>query len=266
LEGVETVYHVAGEARENRPTEQYFDVNHVGTKNILDSFVKNGGKYFLHVSTVGVYGYKPPSGRIKEDAPKNVKHPYHSSKWLAEQEVFSYSKKHNFFASAVRPPYIIGPRDRQMAPNLFEFLVKGKTIPLISGGKCQLSFVHHKDLAKAMIMCKDSEKANGEAFNVSGGEITVKELFDTLGKISNREPKYLRINYYIAYFFGMISEIIAKIKKERPKITRRRVKQFTISRIYDTSKTKRLTGFEPQSTVRDALEDAYNWMKEEKLV
>jgi len=266
LEEIETVYHVAGEARENIPAEQYYDVNHKGTINILESFVKNGGKYFLHVSTVGVYGHRPPSGRIKEDAPKKTTHPYHRSKWLGEQEVFSYSKKNNFFASAVRPPYIMGPRDRQMAPKLFEFLLQEKSIPLINGGKCQLSFVHHKDVARALIMCKKSEKANGEAFNVSGGEITVEELFDTLGEISQKEPQYLRINYYVAYFLGMISEAIAKITKTKPKITRRRVMQFTISRIYDMSKIKQLVGFEPQYTVKEALEDAYNWMKKEKLV
>ena len=265
LKDVHTIYNVAGEARENIPSQLYYDVNHIGTKNLLESFVKNRGERFLHVSTVGIYGYKLPSYPINEDYPKKSNHPYHESKWLAEQELFEFSNKHDFFATTVRPPYIVGPRDRQMAPKLFDFLLNDKKIPLIRNGRATLSFVHHEDVANALIKCGKTPTANGEAFNIVGGTITARDLFETIGSICGKEPSFMRINFGVAYTIGLISELIAKITRSKPKLTRRRARQFSRSRQYDISKIKNIANFKPKYTIKEALEDAYNWMKEVKL-
>ncbi|MCG3215377.1 MAG: NAD(P)-dependent oxidoreductase [Candidatus Heimdallarchaeota archaeon] len=266
LKDVKTVFHVAGEAREDVSDELYFQINYEGTRNLLEAFVENNCERFLHVSTVGIYGYKLPSYPIKEDHPKKSYNAYHESKWIGEKEVFKQAREHGFFASAVRPPYIVGPRDRQMGPKLFEFLLKDKKIPLINNGKANLSFVHYVDLAEAMIKCSEKEEANGEAFHVIGDSISAKELFETIGKICNKKPNFFKINYQVAYGIGLISEIIAKIKRSSPKLTTRRVNQFSRSRMYDISKIDELVGFKPTYSVRAALEDAYNWMKEVNFV
>ncbi|MCG3219874.1 MAG: NAD-dependent epimerase/dehydratase family protein, partial [Candidatus Heimdallarchaeota archaeon] len=211
LQGVNTIYNAAGEARENIPAKLYYDVNHIGTRNLLESFVENKGEKFLHVSTVGIYGYKLPSFPITEDYPKKSDHPYHESKWLAEQELFRFSDDYDFFATAVRPPYIVGPRDRQMAPKLFDFLLKDKKIPLIGNGKATLSFVHHEDVADALIKCGKTPAANREAFNIVGGTITARELFESIGDICGKVPNFMRINYGLAYTIGLVSELAAKI-------------------------------------------------------
>ncbi len=266
LKGVKKVFHIAGEAREDVSDDLYHQVNHIGTRNLLEAFVKNKCERFIHVSTVGIYGYKLPSYPIKEDYPKKSNNAYHESKWLGEQEVFKLANKHGFFASAVRPPYIIGPRDRLLGPILFDFLLKDKKIPLINKGQGTLSFVHYEDLANAMIGCSEEEKANGEAFNVIGDTMAAKDLFETIGNICDKTPNFMKINYNVAYTLGMISEGIAKLTKKKPKITTRRVNQFSRSRIYDVSKIKDIVGFEPKYNVKTALEDAYEWMKEVKVV
>lgn len=265
LNGVDVVYHAAGEARENIPLDLYYTVNQLGTKNLLEAFVKNNGKKFLHVSTVGVYGYKSYKEPIKEEYPKHGTHAYHLSKWYAEQEVFKFAKENNFFASAVRPPYIVGPRDRQMAPKLFDFLMNEKKIPLIGGGKALLSFVHHQDVAKALVACGEEEKANGEAFNISGSATSVKEIFETIGQVCNKEPNFMKIGFKTAYLLGIISEIIAKLTKSKPKITRRRVMQFSTSRVYNISKLEKIVGYKPKFGLKDMFEDAFEWMKEVKM-
>ena len=64
----------------------------------------------------------------------------------------------------------------------------------------------------------------------------------------------------------MLSEFIAKITKSKPKITRRRVHQFSKTRIYDISKLENIVGFKPKFGLKEMFEDAYSWMKEEKTV
>ncbi|NPD89054.1 MAG: NAD-dependent epimerase/dehydratase family protein [Asgard group archaeon] len=266
LNGIDDVYNAAGEARDYIPSRIYYEVNVDGTRNILDAFIKNNGSRFLHVSTVGIYGYKVKNHPIKEDYPKKSDHPYHESKWVAEQLVFEYAKEHGFFASTVRPPYIVGPRDRQVAPKIFDYLLNDKKIPLVGKGKATISFVHHEDVARALVMCGEAEKANGEAFHVIGSSCTAKELFELAGEISGKKPIFSEISFPLAISVAVISEAIAKMKGSKPKISRRRINQFSRTRVYDFTKIKDFVGFKPQYDVKQAFQDAFNWMKEQKLV
>jgi len=266
LKEIDTVYNAAGEARDDIPSRLYYDVNVTGTKNLLEAFVENKGKKFLHISTVGIYGYKIKNQPIKEDHPKKSDHPYHETKWIAEQLVFKYAREHGFFASAVRPPYIVGPMDRQVAPRIFDYLLKERKIPLVGTGKAIISFVHHEDVAKALVMCGATEKANGEAFHVIGATCTAKELFELAGEITNKEPIFQEISFPLAITAAVFSEVMAKFKRSTPRISRRRVNQFSRTRVYSLDKINKIVGFEPDYNTKDAFLDAFNWMKDEKLV
>ena len=256
---METIYHVAAETQENQPAEIYHKVNVIGTRNLLESFVENEGKKFLHTSAVGVYGYNLPNKAINEDYPKKAVFPYHLSKMKSEQLVFRKASEHGFFVSAIRPPMVLGTRDSQAAQAIFDLLVKGKSIPLINGGtKTRTSFVHVKDVARALIAVGEKDAANGEAFNVTSFATTQKDLFDTASKICGYPPKYLKIRYGLAYSLGLISEVIAKFTgNERPKITRRRVNQVGKSRLYDTSKIRKIVGFDPNYNLETSLVDSF---------
>lgn len=266
LKGIEEVYNAAGEARDDIPTRLYYDVNVTGTKNLLEAFVTNNGKKFLHISTVGIYGYKVKNQPIEEDYPKKSDHPYHETKWIAEQLVFKYAREHGFFASAVRPPYIVGPMDRQVAPRIFSYLLNDRKIPLVGTGKAVISVVHHEDVARALVMCGATEAANGEAFHVIGSTCTARELFELAGEITKKEPIFNEISFPMALTAAVFSEMMAKLKRSTPKISRRRVNQFSRTRVYSLDKIKKIVSFEPEHNTKNAFQDAYNWMKEQKLV
>ena len=121
-------------------------------------------------------------------------------------------------------------------------------------------------MAQALIACSKEPKANGEAFNITGSAASVKEIFETIGEVCNKEPNFVKLGFGVAYSLGILSEAIAKITKSKPKITRRRVHQFSTSRAYDISKLENIVGFKPKFGLREMFEDAYSWMKEENLV
>ncbi|MCE7742712.1 MAG: NAD-dependent epimerase/dehydratase family protein [Candidatus Heimdallarchaeota archaeon] len=266
LQGVDIVYNAAGEARDYIPSNLYYEVNVDGTRNILEAFVKNKGKRFMHVSTVGIYGYQPKHQPIKETHPKKSDHPYHKTKMIAEDLVFQYAREHGFFATAVRPPYIVGPRDRQVAPKVFDYLLKERKIPLVGGGNAIVSFVHHDDVAEALVLSGEVESANGEAFHVIGGTCTARELFQLAGEITGKEPIFQEIGFPLAITVAIMSETMAKIKGSKPKISRRRVNQFSRTRVYSIDKLKEIVGFVPKYDVKKAFQDAFTWMKEEKII
>ncbi len=268
LSGVETVYHAAAEVRENASSDAYYKTNVIGTRNLVESFVENDGKKFLNVSTAGVYGYRLPNLPVKEDYSVKIKHPYHTSKLKAENEVFKSAKEHGFFTSVIRPPMIVGPGDRHVAPAFFKMVISQKTIPLISGGKKSvMSFAHVKDVVQALVACGETNDASGEAFNVCSFAAAPKEIFDTVGKICGVMPKYRKIGYSTAYALGILSEFLSKIYgKKNPKITRRRIKQLGNTRMYDTTKIEKVVKFKPKFNMKKSLEHAYQWMKEEQLI
>ncbi len=91
-------------------------------------------------------------------------------------------------------------------------------------------------------------------------------MFELAGEISNKKPIFQEISFPLAYVAAIASETMAKIKGTKPKISRRRVKQFSITRVYSIDKLKEIVGFTPKYNVRATFQDAFNWMKEQKIV
>lgn len=60
------------------------EVNVTGTKNLVESAIRNGVRRFVYMSTIHVYG-SPLIGRINEDAPTKPTHPYGLTHLEAEQ-------------------------------------------------------------------------------------------------------------------------------------------------------------------------------------
>ena len=256
---IDTVFHIAGETRDV-PKLSYYLVNFEGTKNLLSLFLRHNSDRFLFLSSVGVYGFNLPSFPITEDFPKHPTHAYNHSKWLAEQETFRLSQSYGFFASAIRPPFIIGPFDRRATIAFFEFVLSHSLIPLISYGHPLLSFAHNKDVARALYLASIHSSASGEAFNVVSFTSTLRVLFDSIASLYHKRLHYIPLCYPFAYFYAILSELKSFITKRPSSITRRRVKQIGKTRIYDTSKVERVLGFKPDYNLLSTLKEIYNWI------
>jgi nucleoside-diphosphate-sugar epimerase len=69
LADVDLVVHLAAAQHEaNVPDQNFWDVNVVGTRNLLSACVEQGVKRAIHGSTIGVYGASL-SGEITEESP-----------------------------------------------------------------------------------------------------------------------------------------------------------------------------------------------------
>ncbi|MDX5399840.1 MAG: NAD(P)-dependent oxidoreductase, partial [Actinomycetes bacterium] len=109
LEGVDAVVHVAAVTKGLR-RDDYFRVNHFGTRQLAEAAVAAGVPRFLHCSTLAVAG-PMPLGRpsLEEDAPAPVSH-YGTSKLAGEEAVRRHADK--LHLTIVRPPIVYGPRDK----------------------------------------------------------------------------------------------------------------------------------------------------------
>ena len=87
--GIEIVFHIAALYREAKfGDEVYWQVNHQGTKNLLEASVESGVKKFLHCSTIGVHSsiQNPPPDEREPYAPTDV---YQEIKIAADKKVLN---------------------------------------------------------------------------------------------------------------------------------------------------------------------------------
>ncbi|MGG8473430.1 NAD-dependent epimerase/dehydratase family protein, partial [Rahnella sp. PAMC25617] len=88
--------------------KQFYDVNVLGTLNLLKGLEKAGvPEQFVFISSVSVYGQQ--SGIfINEDHPLEAKDPYGLSKIEAEDLVLKWCEQHRVVCTILRLPLLVG--------------------------------------------------------------------------------------------------------------------------------------------------------------
>jgi nucleoside-diphosphate-sugar epimerase len=261
LDGVESIFHLAAIVDDLAPKSLIYDVNYLGTKNLLEEFVEAGSKNFLYMSTLGIYGFDLPDYPIDEEHEVDLIPGYRESKYLAEKAIFKSAEEYGFKASALRPPGIFGPDDPHWMPNIFGLVTGGKKIPLINGDNIVYAYSYVFDIVESLIKMEEIDKANGEAFNHTSFQVTNKELFETAAKVNNVEFESYILNYKIAMLVGIIDEIQWKIFRKRPLLNRYRVKQMGKSRLVSTEKLERILGVSTKISFEEAMRKTYESYK-----
>jgi nucleoside-diphosphate-sugar epimerase len=161
----EVVYHVAGAVA--APSEaEYFRVNGEGAGRLARAAKAAGVGRVLLVSSLAVTG---PSGRGRvpdESATPRPINPYGRSKQAGEEAV----KAAGVPFTIVRPPAVYGPRDRQFL-RLFRIVRRGLA-PLPGDGHQELSLVHARDLAGAMVAAATTPATLGRTYHAAHSEVT----------------------------------------------------------------------------------------------
>ena len=108
LDGATTVIHAAAFVSFNpRRRKKIFEVNVMGTRNVIDTCLQLGIKNFIHISSVAALGRK--SGQeMTEESNWTGSHStdYAESKYLAELEVFRAAEE-GLTVSIVNPSFIL---------------------------------------------------------------------------------------------------------------------------------------------------------------
>ncbi|MCE7743412.1 MAG: NAD(P)-dependent oxidoreductase [Candidatus Heimdallarchaeota archaeon] len=263
LDGVDSVFHLAAVVDDLAPLSDFYEVNHIGTKNLLEEFVKAGSSTFIYMSTMGVYGFDLPTSPFDETLEINLIPGYRESKYFGEKEVFSYANKYGFKASALRPPIIFGPGDH-FTPNIFNLVESGSRIPLIRKGNAVIAYSYVGDIVEALIKMEQLEGAKNEIFNHASFHVTLREIFETAAEICNKELKTFNLNYQIAMFVGILGEIQWKIFKKKPLLNKYRVMQLGKTRKANTNKIEETLGISSKKTFKEALTEAFEWYSKQR--
>src|SRR5262249_30481537 len=118
LAGVTRVFHVAADYRLwSKRSQDIYDSNVGGTKNLLEAAKRPGVEQFIYTSTVATIAVDRPDhpNEFTDAKLEEMVGHYKRSKWLAEKEVVNAAKQ-GFPAVVAMPTTPVGPWDWKPTP------------------------------------------------------------------------------------------------------------------------------------------------------
>jgi dihydroflavonol-4-reductase len=265
LSGVQRVFHVAADYRLWAKRKQdIYDSNVGGTKNLLDAAKRAGVSQFIYTSTVATIAVdRPEHPNESTDAKleEMVGH-YKRSKWQAEREVLDAARQ-GFPAIVAMPTTPVGPWDWKPTPTgkiILDFL-NGKMPGYVETG---LNFVGVEECAAGHLLISDKGKV-GERYLLGAENLTLKELLDTLSKITGLASPKLRIPHGLALGVAYANTAFSRLLGREPGIPVEGVKIAQHMMFVNVTRAPKELGFKPGS-VEAALKRAVNWYTENGYV
>jgi len=258
MSGVQKVFHVAADYRLwARRSKEIYDSNVGGTKNALEAAKKAAVGQFIYTSTVATLAVdRPelPNEATNAKLDEMVGH-YKRSKWLAEKEVLDAAKK-GFPAIVAMPTTPVGPGDWKPTPTgkiILDFL-NGKMPGYVETG---LNFVGVEECAAGHLLVAEKGKV-GERYLLGGENLTLKQLLDTLAKITGLPAPRMKIPHGLALGVAYASTAFSRLIGKEPQIPVEGVKIARHMMFVDCSRAPRELGFQA-GPVAAALERAVRW-------
>lgn len=207
-EKFDLVIHNAGLAHiipQKKDKKLFYDINVIGTKNLLKSFSKNILPHRLvFISSISVYGLKQGLN-INEDSPLLANDPYGKSKIEAENIVQTWCNENNVICTILRLPLIAGINPPGNLGSMIKGIQKGYYFN-IGGGHAQKSIVLASDIPKHILNAAEI----GGIFNLTDG---MHPSFYDLSKIISKQfgksfvPNLpLSLAYVLAKFGDLIGD------------------------------------------------------------
>lgn len=226
----------------------YYDVNVMGTMALLDACVGRIGSQdkrapsptFVFASTSSVYGNTKTIPFVPEDSCDKPLAPYAASKRASELLGYTYHHLYGLDCTVFRFFTVYGPRGRpdMMAYKVLDNIFTGCEVPLYNNGNMHRDWTYVEDIVSGLVAAVDRPMGY-EILNLGRGEPVllvdfVKGIEQLAGRPAHLVPAPM-LDADIAYTFA------------------------------DISKTRKLLGYNPQTSVPEGVAKFWAWYQSEIL-
>lgn len=216
--------------------ETNFDINVIGTKNVLECSRKSNIHRFIFASTGGALIGEATPPVDEHSLPKPIS-PYGASKLCGEAYCHSYAKAYGLQALCLRFANVYGPysaHKKGAATKFMKCLLQNEPMPIFGDGSATRDFLHVQDLCEGIVLGLQAEVMPGEVVHLaSGHEISIADLAKSIATVAGRSDH--PIEYY---------------PKRKGEVERNFAR-------YD--KAKERLGFAPQKDLRTGLKETWEW-------
>jgi dihydroflavonol-4-reductase len=258
MSGVKRVFHVAADYRLwAKRSQEIYDSNVGGTKNLLDAARRAGVEQLIYTSTVATIAVDRPQlpNEFTDAKLEEMIGHYKRSKWMAEQEVLNAAKS-GLPVIVAMPTTPVGPWDWKPTPTgkiILDFL-NGKMPGYVETG---LNFVGVEECAAGHLLVSERGKI-GERYLLGAENLTLKQVLDTLAKITGLPAVKMKIPHGLALGVAYAETAFSRLIRREPQIPIEGVKIAKHVMFVDCSRAQKELGFQP-GPVAAALERAVRW-------
>jgi dTDP-glucose 4,6-dehydratase len=216
---------------------RFFETNSMALAHLAEELMKRSYlERFIQIGTSEMYGSVEHA--TKEDEPIKPTSPYAASKVAFDLHLVAVHKFLKFPMNIIRPSnaYCPGQLLHRVVPKAVICGLTGRKLPLQGGGRAEKSYIHARDLARAIHMV--AEKAPlGTIYNAGPLKpISIRALVETVAKV-----------------LGVPFEQLCQITEDR---------LGQDSRYWlDSSAIKRDLGWEPKISLEEGIKDMVEWGK-----
>jgi nucleoside-diphosphate-sugar epimerase len=258
--GVDVVFHTAAVAGIWGPWQDYFDVNVLGTRHVLEGCRQHGVPRLVFSSSPSVTFDGQPQEGVDERAPypdRWLCH-YQHTKALAEQAVLEANGR-ELATCALRPHLIWGPGDPHLTPRLIARAMAGQ-LRRVGDGTNLIDMVYVENAATAHVQAADvltgDSPVAGRAYFISQGEpVNCWQWIDEILALVGVAPVRRHVSLATAWRVGAILEAMHRLFgiRSEPRMTRFLAAQLGTSHYFDITAARRDFGYHPQMSTAEGM-------------
>lgn len=218
----------------------YYDVNLIGTLNLLEAARDHQTGNFVFASTSSAYGNTKVIPFVETDICDRPLAPYPASKRAAEMLGYTYHHLYGQNFTAVRFFTVYGPSGRpdMMAYKVLDNIFFDLPVPLYNNGQMHRDWTFVEDIAAGVIAAADTPLGY-EIINLGRGEPIL-----------------------LADFVGMIERLAGRESHLTPKPMMAADVIYTYANI---DKARRLLGYDPKVSVEEGVTRFWEWYRQDVL-
>lgn len=267
LQGCDAVIHCAAIISINGdPTGIVHKTNTEGPKNIAEVSKKLGVKKIIHVSSVHAVLEHPFDSPFDETRAHKQQgsYAYDYSKARGEQLLFETTKNSKTQAVVVRPSLIIGPYDfkpSEIGKALLDFY-RGKIPALTAGG---YNYIDVRDVANSIVAALEKGR-NGEIYHLTGNYYTVKDLAETVKKVTGKKVPGMVLPFWILKMSLPFIRMQSKLTGAAPVFTREALDALKYGHKNMVSTKAQYELGHTFRQLEESVADYYEWMKTRNVI
>ncbi len=253
--GKDLVIHAAGLVSfDSRDEDLLYEVNTVGTTNLVNAMLSAGTKKLVHVSSVAAIGRSPELVRIDEnhkwaESPLNTV--YATSKYLSELEAWR-GEQEGLDLIVVNPSILLGQvSDNRSSTEIYQYVLDGNSYY----PKGDLNYLDVRDAAKMIRMLVEKE-AWGERYILNKASISYLDFFREMAQVFEKKAPSKSATPFLIRLAVFYIGILRRFRISKNPLNRQTAMIAQQKMFYDNKKILKLLDFEFTS-----LEDSFKWAK-----
>ena len=262
LNGVETVYHLAG-IISIMPGKSPFvwRVNVEGTRNVLEAARRARVRRLVYTSSIHAIHRVPHGVEMDESLGFDANNPYGEydrSKATASLEVQNAAQT-DLDAVIVCPTGVIGPYDFRGSEmgEVIRGAAFAKPMFYVKGA---YDFVDVRDVADGLMLAAEKGR-RGEAYILGGHQISVRYLIESVREVTGKAFASVKIPFSLAEFAARFTPWYYQRTKAKPRFTPYSLEVLQSNSDISHKKAEHELGFRPRP-IFESIADTVRWFLE----